>query len=76
MNLKSLRHSLLSRTAQIFYLHHLDEDIYENLLGFMEPEPTFQRFVNRLAKTASFKFLWGSQPEVYRTMNLKKGRPS
>ncbi len=68
MNLKSLRHSLLSRTAQIFYLHHLDEDIFENLLGFMEPEPTFQRVINRIFKTMSLQFLWRPRPMVYRSV--------
>ncbi len=68
LNLKSLRHSLLSRTAQIFYLHHLDEDIFENLLGFMEPEPTFQRVVNRIVRTLSLQFLWRPRPMVYRSV--------
>ena len=68
LNLKSLRHSLLSRTAQIFYLHHLDEDIYENLLGFMEPEPTFQRLFGRVIETVSLQFLWRATPPVYKTM--------
>lgn len=69
MNLKSLRHSLLSRTAQIFYLHHLDEDIFENLLGFMEPEPSFKRLFKRIAKTMSLHFLWGPRHDVYTSLN-------
>ena len=72
MNLKSLRHTLLSRTAQIFYLHHLDEDIYENLLGFMEPEPTFRRIFGRVVETVSLQFLWRPKPMVYRSMRKVK----
>lgn len=68
MNLKSLRHTLLSRTAQIFYLHHLDEDIYENLLGFMEPEPSLSRAFNRVFKTLSLEFIWKPRPRVYRSV--------
>ncbi len=71
-NLKSLRHMLLSRTAQIFYLHHLDEDIYENLLLFMEPEPTFRRVFHRVIQTLSFQFLWKASPSVY---NIKRSQP-
>ena len=72
MNLKSLRHSLLSRTAQIFYLHHLDEDIYENLLGFMEPEPTFRRLLSRTMETLSLQFLWRPSPMVYKSISRVK----
>ncbi len=71
LNLKSLRHNLLSRTAQIFYLHHLDEDIYENLLGFMEPEPTFHRLFHRMVQTLSLQFIWRPAPKVY---NVKAPR--
>ncbi len=72
MNMKSLRHNLLSRTAQIFYLHHLDEDIFENLLGFMEPEPTLYRLFSRFCETLSFQFLWKSKPNVYKTLSEVK----
>lgn len=37
-NLHYLRHQLLTRTAQIFYRHHLDPDIFENLRGFMKSQ--------------------------------------
>lgn len=37
-NLSSLRHVILSRTAQIFYLHHLDDEIFHTLRSYMEPE--------------------------------------
>ncbi len=69
LNIKSLRHNLLSRTAQIFYLHHLDEDIFENLLGFMEPEPSLKRAMNRVFKTFSLQFLWKPSPLVYRSVD-------
>lgn len=72
LKLNSLRHSLLSRTAQIFYLHNLDEDIYENLLGFMEPEPTFNRILGRLIETMSLQFLWKPTPPVYKTMRKNR----
>lgn len=68
MNLKSVRHTLLSRTAQIFYLHHFDEDIYENLLIFMEPEPTFRRLMGRVLKTLSLQFLWRPKDQVFRSL--------
>ncbi len=71
-NLNSLRHSLLSKTAQIFYLHHLDEDIYENLFGFMEPEPTFQRAMKRAVKLVSLQFLWGHKDPVYKSLQKHK----
>jgi len=71
-NLNSLRHSLLSKTAQIFYLHHLDEDIYENLLGFMEPEPTFRRAMKRVLKLVTFQFAWGSKELVYKSLPKSK----
>lgn len=73
LNLRSLRHNLLSRTAQIFYLHHLDEDIYENLLGFMDPEPTFHRIFHRMVQTLSLQFIWKPSPKVY---SVKGHRPS
>lgn len=69
MNLKSLRHNLLSRTAQIFYLHHLDEDIYSNLLPYMEPEPTFKRFLWNLWKLMSLQFLWKAKVPVFKTFH-------
>lgn len=73
MNLKSLRHSLLSRTAQIFYLHNLDEDIFNNLLGFMEPEPTFQRFANKMARALSLQFIWKAKDPVYKSLDWVRG---
>jgi glycosyltransferase involved in cell wall biosynthesis len=80
LNLSSLRHTLLSRTAQIFYLHHLDEDIFANLLGFMEPEPTLRRVVRRALNTMSLTFLWRARPPVYSSLRgvrseVKGGRP-
>lgn len=74
MNLSSLRHNLLSRTAQIFYLHHLDEDIYENLLGFMEPEPTVKRLFFKLWKLCSLQFLWKPRDLVFKSLRRLEKR--
>jgi glycosyltransferase involved in cell wall biosynthesis len=68
LNLKSMRHSLLSRTAQVFYLHHLDSDIFSNLIGFMEPEPSFQESARNLLRAVSFNFVWGKRSQVYRSI--------
>ncbi|MEM7646801.1 MAG: glycosyltransferase, partial [Pseudomonadota bacterium] len=68
MNLSSLRHSLLCRTAQIFYLHHLDEDIYENLRGYMDPEPTLSRLVKSAMQKGRLEFLWKSRPAVFQSI--------
>lgn len=75
LNLNFLRHRLLSKTAQIFYLHHLDEDIYENLIGFMEPGFSFRRFIKGALKTLSLQFLWGAQPSVYKSLRQLKPVP-
>jgi glycosyltransferase involved in cell wall biosynthesis len=73
-NLKSLRHDLLSRTAQIFYLHHLDDDIFENLRGFMNPELTFARLWSRIRNFLTLSVIWKARPEVYSSLPaLEKG---
>lgn len=77
MNLNSLRHDLLSRTAQIFYLHHLDDDIFENLRGFMNPELTFARLWRRIRDILTLSLLWKPRPDVYSSLyalekNLKQ----
>jgi glycosyltransferase involved in cell wall biosynthesis len=64
MNLKSFRHNLLSRTAQIFYLHHLDDDIFHNLRGYMDPEPTFRRLLWRARGFFTLSFLWRPRSPV------------
>lgn len=69
MNLTSLRHDLLSRTAQIFYLHHLDDDIFENLRGFMNPELTFARLWRRIRDFLTLSLLWRPRPEVYSSLS-------
>lgn len=73
-NLKSLRHDLLSRTAQIFYLHHLDDDIFENLRGFMNPELNFARLWSRIRGFLTLSLIWKARPEVYSSLSvLEKG---
>ena len=67
-NLQSLRHRLLTCTAQIFYLHHLDKDIYKDLLVFMGPEPISSHFIHSLIKILSLQFLWKPKEKVYSSL--------
>jgi glycosyltransferase involved in cell wall biosynthesis len=69
MNLKSLRHTLLSRTAQIFYRHHFDDDIYENLITFMGPEPSLKRLLRRLKKLVTLDIRRSSNSPVFKSLN-------
>ncbi|MCJ8275692.1 MAG: glycosyltransferase [Bdellovibrionales bacterium] len=69
MNLSSLRHKLLSKTAQIFYLHHLDEDVYNHLRNFMMPEPSAKSFFRGLIKFLTLSFLWKPPAPVFGSLH-------
>ncbi len=42
------RHVALSKTAKIFFLLHLDEDIYKHFIVFMGGESTFHRLIRKI----------------------------
>ena len=46
-NLRYYRHFLLTKTAQIFFFHHLDPEIYQNLRGFMGRRSLLKRLFRR-----------------------------
>ncbi len=71
-NLKSYRHILLSRTAQIFYLHHLDDGIFENLQSFMQPELSFKQVRDKFFRYSSFYWIWGPRPRVLKSLRPPK----
>ena len=73
-NHQGFRDILLNRTAQIFYLSHLDQDIYEGLLRFMGPEPTIRCFIRKLLKILSFQFLWMPGGKVYGSLKKSRGK--
>ncbi|MCB0378541.1 MAG: glycosyltransferase [Bdellovibrionales bacterium] len=72
-NMKSLRHILLSRTAQIFYLHHLDEDIYFNLNGFMAPEFRWKPFLQKAFRWIRSPWLWRRSDQVFVSLRSQPG---
>lgn len=74
MNLSSLRHKLLCRTAQIFYLHHLDDQIFQNLVRFMATEQSLDRFFTTVIDTLTLKGVRGKGETVFRS--FQKSRPS
>ena len=67
-NLQGFRNRLLTRTAHIFYLNHLAEDIYEVLLRYMRPEPTIKAFIKYLFKILCLPFFGLTKKKVYKSL--------